>query len=262
MVKLCILASGSTGNCMFVGTPATRLLVDAGLSARETAARLEAIGEPVAGIQGICLTHEHGDHIAGLAALHTRAGLPLYANAETIRAICEDEPMRRLRWRVFSTGSDFAVGDLEVSPFSVPHDACDPVGFVIRAGAVRIGIVTDLGSGTQLVRERLRLCQVVIVEANHDRMLLTDARRPWALKQRIVGRHGHLSNADAAALLAEIAHPGLRRVYLTHLSQDCNRPALALETVRRALRAASHGAVEVCLTYADRASEVWTDAPP
>jgi len=256
-MKVCVLASGSSGNCIFAGSATTRILIDAGLSGRETARRLELIGAPLASIRGICLTHEHGDHTAGLAALHTRAGIPLYANAGTIEAVRQDDKLRNLKWRVFTTGAAFSIGDLTITPFSVSHDAYDPVGFIVTSDQIRVGIVTDIGVSTHLVRERLRHCQALIVEANHDERLLTDAQRPWHLKQRIAGRQGHLSNQRAAELIAEIAGDDLNQVFLFHLSLDCNRPELALKPTREVLRRRGLAHVQVSLTYADQISAIW-----
>lgn len=257
-MKVCVLASGSSGNCIFAGSATTRILIDAGLSGRETDRRLALIGESSASIQGICLTHEHTDHTTGLAALHLRAGIPLYANAGTIDAVRQDDTLRALKWQVFTTGAAFPIGDLTITPFSVSHDAYEPVGFIVAAERVRVGIVTDIGVRTQLVQERLRHCQALIIEANHDERLLADARRPWHLKQRIAGRQGHLSNRHAAELIAEIAGAELDRVFLSHLSLDCNRPELALKPAREALHRRGFAHVRVCLTYTDQISEIWT----
>lgn len=256
-MKICVLASGSSGNCIYVGAGSTRLLIDAGLSGRETAHRLAQIGVKPSAITAVCLTHEHSDHIAGLAVLHARHGLPLYANAGTIEALQRDEKMRGLAWNVFTTGSPFQVGELLLEPFSVSHDAYEPVGFIVASGAVRIGVATDVGVITHLVRERLRHCRALVIESNHDERLLADARRPWLLKQRIAGRQGHLSNEHAAELIGEISGPGLSQVFLSHLSADCNRPELALRAAQAALGRLGHGHVRVCLTFPDRASQVW-----
>jgi len=256
-MKVCVLASGSSGNCIYAESATTRILIDAGLSGRETARRLEQIGASLPSIQGICLTHEHGDHTAGLAALHMRKGIPLYANTGTIEAIRKDDKLRNLKWQVFTTGADFSIGDLTITPFSVSHDAYEPVGFIVAAGRVRLRIVTDIGVCTHLVQERLRHCQALIIESNHDERLLTDAQRPWHLKQRIAGRQGHLSNQHAAELIAEIAGPDLNRVFLFHLSLDCNRPELALKPTCEALRRRGLDHVHVSLTYAHQISEIW-----
>lgn len=256
-LRICILASGSSGNCTYVASDQTALLVDAGLSAREIGRRLEGIGAGVAGLRGVCVSHEHGDHTAGLRILQQRHGVPLYANSGTIDALRRDPKMEGLRWQVFSTGQAFRVGDLTIEPFSVPHDAYEPVGFVIGDGTARVGVVTDMGIPTTLVRERLRGCQAVVVESNHDEKMLLDAERPWYLKQRIMGRQGHLSNQGAAAMLAEIATPQLNHVFLAHLSAECNDPDLARKTAHDMLLKAGHTHVKVSVARPDRVSEIW-----
>ncbi|MDK2857725.1 MAG: hypothetical protein PWQ29_128 [Verrucomicrobiota bacterium] len=254
-VKFCVLGSGSSGNCTFIGTEKTRILVDAGLSARRTAKRLAEIGERAETINAICVSHEHGDHIAGIRVLQKNNRIPVYANGGTLEAILCSRKHEGLDCRRFTTGSPFSIGDLSIEPFSVPHDAYEPVGFVIRAGKYSIGIATDIGIVTNLVREKLRKCHVVVIEANHDEGLLHEANRPWSLKQRIRGNQGHLSNRAAAALMAEIAGEGLQHLFLAHLSADCNSPHHARTTFETLLAAAGHSHVTVGLTGADRVSE-------
>lgn len=260
-MRICVLASGSSGNCIFVESQHTRVLIDAGLSARETAKRLEQIGAPLKSISAICLTHEHSDHIAGLSVLHQKHGIKLFANSGTIEAICRDEKMLKLQWNVFSTGAQFQIGDLSVDSFPVSHDAYEPVGFVVGDGKTMAGIATDIGTPTHLVRERLRPCRAIIIEANHDEYLLSDARRPWVLKQRIAGRQGHLSNRTAARMIAEIASPVLTDIFLCHLSQECNRPELALKEMNGILAKKGLNHILVKLTSADQISDVWSDDP-
>jgi len=255
-LKLCALASGSSGNCIFVGSDSTNILIDAGLSCRETLRRLEEVGVDASTIRAICLTHEHSDHRSGLVALQRKMGVPLYVNTGTLEAIEQDGQCAGLPWNVFATGSAFEIGNLLIEPFSVPHDSYEPVGFVVSADGARAGIVTDMGVATGVVRQRLKDCHMVVIEANHDEDLLKEADRPWSLKQRIRGRQGHLSNAQAGELIAGIAGPNLHAVFLAHLSSDCNTPALALKTVREALVRSDHGHVEVRLTYRDRVSEM------
>lgn len=257
-MKLCVLASGSSGNCTFVASDSTRILIDAGLSGRETERRLNEIGENPADIAAICLTHEHGDHIAGLSVLHDRFGMNLYANSGTLESLSRTPKLSSFKWRVFSTGTAFPEGDLIVEPFSVSHDAYEPVGFIVSSGNMRAGIVTDIGVSTHLVRELLRGCRVLVIEFNHDENLLVNANRPWHLKQRIAGRQGHMSNQRSAEMLAEIAGPDLQCVYLSHLSLDCNRPELATTIATKALRRRGCEHVRVELTSAGRISQVWT----
>ncbi|MGD9781719.1 MAG: MBL fold metallo-hydrolase [Kiritimatiellia bacterium] len=251
-LRVCVLASGSSGNCIHVESATTALLVDAGLSARETLKRMQAARLDPAKLQAICVSHEHSDHVVGLVNLHKKHGLKLYANGDTARAI---RNAKGLEWNLFSAGSPFAIGDIHVLPFPLPHDAYDPVGFILSCGSSRVGIATDLGMPTQLARERLRGCQLVVMEANHDETLLHNSFRPWSLKQRILGRQGHLSNETAAELLADIAGDTLQQVFLAHLSRECNNLDLALLTVRRRLAAAGLGHIRVLPTYPDHPSE-------
>jgi len=255
-LRICVLASGSSANATFVASAEAQLLVDAGLSGRETARRLALIGADIARLDAICVTHEHDDHTASLGILHRRHRIPLYANAATIEALERGGQRGETAWQVFTTGSPFRIKDLRIEPFAVPHDAYDPVGFVVSSGEQRVGIVTDMGMATTLIRERLRACRVIVVESNHDEQMLRDADRPWALKQRVASRQGHLSNRQSAELIAEIAGPALRVVLLAHLSAECNAPETALAAVRAALAQAGQPQVRVVLTFPDRVSEV------
>jgi phosphoribosyl 1,2-cyclic phosphodiesterase len=239
MLAVTILGSGSAGNCALVETPACRLLVDGGLSARQICARLAAAGVEPAAINAILITHEHIDHAAGLDVFCKKFETPVYCNALTADAIQRSgrEGFRK-DFRLFLTGSAFVVGDITVQTFTVPHDAADPVGLVLHHGGASLGFCTDLGFATKLVHERLRAAGTVVIETNHDEKLLQeDSRRPWPVKQRIMSRHGHLSNTAAAEVLAGLAGHGLRRAILGHLSRDCNTPDLALGAVRSRLAA-------------------------
>lgn len=255
-LKICVLASGSSGNSIYVASRDTHVLVDAGTSGKEIGRRLSAIGVESSLISAVCLTHEHDDHISAISVLQRKLNVRLYANSGTIDGIEAAGKTVGLKWNVFSTGQSFTVGDLVFEPFSVPHDSYDPVGFVVICGDSRAGIVTDIGMHTVLVRERLRNCGVLVIEANHDEGLLKESERPWSLKQRIAGIQGHLSNRQAAELLAEIASPALKMVFLAHLSSECNKPEVALKTIGDALREKGYPDVQVKLTYADRPADV------
>jgi len=239
MLAVTILGSGSAGNCALVETPACRLLVDGGLSARQIGARLLAASIDPAAIDAILITHEHIDHIGGLDIFCKKFRTPVYCNALTAEVIRRTGGEAFPKdFRLFQTGSEFVVGDITVQTFSVPHDAADPIGMVLHHGRAALGFCTDLGFATKLVHERLRNADTVVIETNHDEKLLQeDSRRPWPVKQRIMSRHGHLSNTAAAELLASLAGHGLRRAILGHLSRDCNTPALALAAVHSRLAA-------------------------
>lgn len=255
-IKLCVLASGSSGNCTFIGTETTRILIDAGLSARKTTAKLAEIGERIEDVDAICVTHEHSDHIAGIRVLHKKHGIPVYANAGTMGGIRVAMKNVELQSFQFTTGSAFEIGDVRLEPFPVSHDAYEPVGFVIHHDESTIGLATDIGIVTNLLREKLRACDVVVIEANHDEAMLHDAPRPWSLKQRILSNQGHLSNRASAELIAEIAGAGLAHLFLAHLSSDCNSPSHARRAFETVLAEAGHDHVTVSLTGADQVSEV------
>jgi len=226
-VRLTILGSGSAGNCAFLETDETRILIDAGFSVRQIRQRLAGIGRAPESLHGILITHEHSDHIQGLAGLADKLHIPLYCNRATQEAL-EYQLDAQFECRLFTSGGSFEVGDIGVDTFAIPHDAQDPVGFLLHTPCGNIGFVTDLGHVTKLVIERVRPANVLILESNHDVKMLQDSvRRPWSLKQRILGRHGHLSNDDSANAAEQIVSDGLRHLYLGHLSRECNRPALA-----------------------------------
>ena len=255
-IKLCVLGSGSRGNCTFIGTETTRILIDAGLSARKTAARLEDIGETIEAIDAICVTHEHGDHIAGIRVLHKKYGIAVYANGGTMDGVRVSMKGADLRSFQFTTGSAFGIGDMRLEPFPLSHDAYEPVGFVIRTGGRSIGLATDIGIVTHLLREKLRTCEVVVIESNHDEAMVHEAPRPWSLKQRILSNQGHLSNRASAGLIAEIAGEGLKHLFLAHLSADCNSPSHARREFETVFKTAGHSHVTVRLTAPDAVSEV------
>jgi phosphoribosyl 1,2-cyclic phosphodiesterase len=244
-VHLTILGSGSSGNCAYLETDQARLLIDAGLSARQIRQRMATLARAPETLDGILITHEHSDHITGLAGLAARLNLPIYCNRLTKEAI-EEQLDIQINAHLFTTGDSFEMGDVTVDTFAIPHDACDPVGFLVRTPTGNIGFLTDLGHATKLVVERIRAANVLLLEANHDlKMLQDDPHRPWSLKQRILSRHGHLSNDSAADVAGQILSAGLRQLYLGHLSQDCNRPELARRTV--AGRLEQLGGTHVCV---------------
>jgi phosphoribosyl 1,2-cyclic phosphodiesterase len=225
-----VLASGSKGNAVLVCSPKTRVLVDAGLSGTELVRRLEQAGHSARRLDALIVTHEHQDHVRGVGVLSRRFNLPVYCSRGTL----ENLPMqigKLAHTQLFQTGHPYRIGDLLIHPFAVSHDAQDPAGMTIENDDCRLGMCTDLGIVTQLVRQRLQGCRGLLLEANHDPELLMNGPYPWHLKQRIRGRHGHLSNTDTHELLRELFHEGLRAVVLAHLSEINNRPKLVLEAL-------------------------------
>ena len=255
-VRLTILGSGSSGNCAYVETEETRVLIDAGFSLRQIRQRLATIGRVPENLTGILVTHEHSDHVQSLRALSEKLRIPVYCNRPTQEAV-EYQSQARLVCRLFTTGASFEVGDITVETFTVPHDAQDPVGFLLRTSAGNIGFLTDLGHTTRLVLERVRPAHALVLEANHDVQMLQDCpRRPWSLKQRILGRHGHLSNEAAADAAEQIMSADLRHLYLGHLSRECNRPELARSVVNDRLQ--KIGATHVRLELTSQAQPCQT----
>jgi phosphoribosyl 1,2-cyclic phosphodiesterase len=247
MSEVIVLASGSSGNALLVRGGGAAVLVDAGLSARRLEALIAGCGVDPGSLAGILLTHEHGDHTRGLKNFLARHRVPVFANPLTAGHLKNTGVAAE--WNLFSSGSTFRVGPLDVHAFSVPHDAADPVGFVLGPEGARFAVLTDLGYATRQVVDAVRGVNALLIETNHDAdLLLLDTRRPASVKQRIASRHGHLSNAAAAALVAEIATSALAHVVLAHLSRDCNAPAIATAAVEAALKNAGH--THVCVRCA------------
>jgi phosphoribosyl 1,2-cyclic phosphodiesterase len=285
MMRMTVLASGSRGNSTVVATQRTRILVDAGLSCREILKRMQTAGEDPSALDAILITHEHQDHIQGVAVLARKLGIPVYFTEMTHRAwmrwmrprkrmtyadwlrrrqqgaaeaasntavmdaspdsldeeLCDDgasperDPAAIPAVTFFEAGKRFLVGDIDVEPFTIPHDAADPVGFVFEGDGVRIGFATDLGYMPANARQALRRCDVLLLESNHDTEMLRDGPYPWSVKQRVMSRVGHLSNEAAAEFLERNYDGQAAYVILAHLSESNNLPALARVSAERAL---------------------------
>jgi phosphoribosyl 1,2-cyclic phosphodiesterase len=252
--SLTLLGSGSAGNSALVATNHCKVLIDGGLSARQITLRLEQCGVAPEQLDGILLTHEHGDHVCGLDVLCRKFDVPIYANSQTAEAVrCGCSLDQHRNWRIFRTGAEFKICDITVQTFPVPHDAVDPVGFAFYVGASGLGFITDLGYATKMIVERLRQVHTLVIETNHDEKLLqNDTHRPWPVKQRIQSRHGHLSNNAAANVIGELVVGKIDRVVLGHLSRDCNTPELALQTMRNALTKSGKMDIELfCATQSE-----------
>ena len=236
-MRIAILGSGSAGNATLVVAGETRVLIDCGLSARETVRRLHAVGEDPSRLDAIVLTHEHGDHARGLAALTKMLDVPVYASTATLEACRLGEKLRQVRrGESLAAGQAFAIGDLTFQPFAIPHDAADPLAFTVEAAGIRMGLAVDLGYLDQVLADHFRRCDALILEANHEiEMLRTCSYYPWALKQRILGRQGHTSNTEMARFLREDFDGTAHHIILAHLSQNTNLPLLAKQAAVQAL---------------------------
>lgn len=232
-VRICLLASGSRGNALYIESAQSRILIDAGLSARELIRRLDGIGVRGDDLDALLVTHEHGDHCQGIGPLSRRYHLPVYLHSETRRELPSLGRIDEIN--EFSSGDVFNLKDLRITAFPITHDAAAPVGFTVETVEGKIGLATDLGIATRLVQERLKDCRVLVLEANHDEELLRDGPYPWPLKQRIRSNHGHLSNSMSAELLSGLVSAKLEAVFLAHLSETNNRPELAWQAARNVL---------------------------
>lgn len=253
MIGFCPLASGSKGNCIYVGTAKTKILIDAGISSKMAADRLAQIGVDLEEIEAILITHEHVDHIKGLQVLACKRGIPVFANSDTAKGIyaaLKECP----KFKIFSTGETFEFGDLEIHPFSIQHDTLDPVAFTMKVGGLKLGFCADIGFVTALVRNQLQGCDYLYLEANHQPSMVHSSARPMIYKQRVLSRQGHLSNEECAQLLVEVFHDKLKHVHLAHLSSECNHPDLALQIVRDRLKAEGY-AIDISIAHQDQISK-------
>jgi len=232
-VRVCLLASGSKGNAVYVESRESRILIDAGLSAREIGHRLATIGSHGDDLSAVFMTHEHGDHCRGMGPLARRHRLPVYVHHQTYKALGSCGVIADVR--EFEVGDRIPLGDIQVTSFPITHDAVAPVGYVIDTPEGKVGVATDLGIATRLVSERLKGCRVLVLESNHDDAMLRDGPYPWHLKQRIRSNHGHLSNLASAQLLQGLLWEGLEAVFLAHLSEVNNHPGLAESCARSVL---------------------------
>ncbi len=240
-MKLCVLGSGSKGNSVYVEAGGVKVLFDAGFSALQLKKRLAQVGASINELDAIFTSHEHSDHVAGLRVLGKK--LPLFATAGTLAEV-------RLRFELNGTeiiepGEWGRLGGLDFLPVPVSHDAAEPVGFILSDGKIKVAVMTDLGVVTRVIEHHMKDLTAAVIECNHDPIMLRDGPYPWELKQRIKGRMGHLANPESAELAASICRGGLKRLYLAHLSEENNRPELAMEAVAKAVDGAGV-ALSVC----------------
>jgi phosphoribosyl 1,2-cyclic phosphodiesterase len=232
-MRFALLGSGSEGNSLVVQAGRTSILLDCGFSLSETVARLSRLGLPPESLNGIVVTHEHGDHISGVAKLARKFSIPVWLTHGTLRT--QSAAFAALPITEINTHNAFAIGGVEVQPFPVPHDAGEPVQFVFGDGAKRLGVLTDAGHVSQHIEATLSGCNALVLECNHDAGMLADGDYPYRLKQRVGGRFGHLNNDDAAALLGRLDNSRLQHIVAAHLSRKNNQPELAVRALSGAL---------------------------
>ncbi len=235
MLELCSIASGSSGNCICTGTDDCHVLIDAGISGKRIEKGLESIGLKCSEMQGILITHEHIDHVAGLGVLARRYGIPMYATEKTIEAIRRIKSIGAIDdslFRIVQPGVKFSVGDMTFDPISISHDAADPVAYRFSDGKHTFAVITDLGTYDTKLIEQLQNLDALLLEANHDVRMLQTGSYPYPLKQRILGDRGHLSNESSGQLFGKLLHDKFQGIMLGHLSKENNYEQLAYETVR------------------------------
>ena len=233
-MRLCSIASGSSGNCIYVGSECAHVLVDIGISGKKMETGLNSLELTGRDIDGILITHEHSDHIKGLGAIARRYGIPIYATGGTVDAMVRSGSLGKIPEGIFHEireDEPFLIKDLKVKPFTISHDAAQPVGYRLECGAHSVGIATDLGKYNDYIIENLQDLDALLLEANHDIRMLQVGKYPYYLKQRILGDRGHLSNENAGRLLCRLLHDNMKAIFLGHLSRENNYEELAYETV-------------------------------
>ncbi len=233
-MQFSVLGSGSRGNSVFIETGKTAILIDAGFSGKEIERRLTILGKRIEELDAIFVTHEHNDHIGGVGVLSRRCKIPVFANSATLKG-GEKKLGRLFQKQEFGTGENITFQDLEVKSFRISHDTNDPVGYVMSNGEKSVGYCTDTGTVSHLMVQRLRVCNGLILEFNHDLQLLKNCPYPLFLQQRVRSSYGHLANEDAADFLKNLIHDKLSHVFLAHLSETNNLPELALQEARKSV---------------------------
>ncbi len=253
MLNFCSLYSGSSGNCLFVETQSTKILVDCGTSGKKVCEGLSAIGKDITDIDAILVTHEHSDHIQSLGLISKKYDIPVYANFETWQAMqTQAQKINTSNQKTFENDNDFEVGNLLIHPFSTPHDAANPCGFNIYSGKKKLSIATDLGHMDNIILENLKGSSFILLEANYDPEILRVSKYPYILKQRIAGPNGHLSNSTAGKTIGHLIPNDLQTVMLGHLSKENNFPELAYQTVVEELMSQNIDTNEISLSVAKR----------
>lgn len=250
MFKFCNFYSGSSGNCSFVETDNTKLLIDCGVSSKKVEEALNSVNVNIEQIDGILISHEHSDHIKGLASICKKYNIPIYANNSTFtnikQNISDDKKIK------FKSNEKFEIGDLKIFPFSIPHDAADPCGFNIHYNDKKITIATDIGHIDNTILHNLDESDFLLLESNYELNMLQCSRYPYMLKRRILGPNGHLSNEDAGVAITQLVKSGLKNIMLGHLSEQNNFPELAYQTVMTSMLSNNVDVDKLKLQVADR----------
>lgn len=234
-MRLCSIASGSSGNCIYVGSDSTHLLIDSGISGKRTEKGLNQLELTLKDIDGILITHEHSDHIGSLGILSRKCNVPIYSTKATIEAIKRKSTLGKMDsslFRIIKGDEPFSINDITVNPIAIAHDAADPMAFRLECENEKVAVMTDLGCYNDYIIRNLQGLDVLFLEANHDVRMLQVGPYPYSLKQRVLGRRGHLSNEDSGRLLSKVLHDNMRQIILGHLSLENNMVELAYETVR------------------------------
>lgn len=262
-MRLCSIASGSSGNCIYVGSDTTNLLIDTGISGKKVEFGLNSLDLTMKDLDGIFVTHEHSDHIKGLGVVARKCGVPIYATKGTIRAMEQSGSLGKIPEGIFREiqgDTVCEVGDLAIRPFHISHDAAEPVGYRVSDGKHSVGVATDMGVYNEYIVENLKGLDALLLEANHDVNMLQVGSYPYYLKRRILGDRGHLSNETAGQLLCHLLHDNIKEILLGHLSNENNYEALAYETVCSEVTMGDNpyhaGDFKISVAHRDRASDV------
>jgi len=256
MIEVCVLGSSSRGNCTYINFEGSKILVDAGLSTKIIKHRLAEFKTCLSEIKAVFITHEHTDHINGLKGILKKHDIPVYCTRFTAQAI-EETLKISPEFYIFSPSDPFRFNSFTIEAFSVFHDAQDPVGFCIEGNSGKLSLASDLGYVTSLVKQKISGSNIMVIESNHDpKLLLSDMKRPWHVKQRIKGRQGHLSNENACKLVKDVACAKLQHIILYHLSQDCNVPELALKKMSIVLQEINQNHIQIHISHPDKISDM------
>ncbi len=253
MIKICPLASGSKGNSIFIETKNAKILIDAGLSFLQLTKRLNQINVSIEDIDAILITHEHMDHIQALKVIADKVNVPVLANSDTAKGIYNNLHVMP-KMKIFTTGEEFEFKDMKILPFSIQHDTLDPVGFIIKNNSYKMGFCADIGFVTSLVKNTLKGCDYLYLEANHQVSMVHSSERSYVYKQRVLGRQGHLSNVESFSLLKDLINPKLKYVQLAHISLECNSKDLLKEMIEK-FSGNKKNTIKLFITYQDSISD-------